>query len=274
MAQKRNWLAPFVFLVGFFLVAPAASAQQQVASISGVARDASGGVLPGVTVEAASPALIEKVRVVVTDGEGRYNVTDLRPGTYSVSFTLAGFSVVLREGIILTSGFTATVNGDLRVGGLEETITVTGASPVVDTQSVQQAPVISNELLSTLPSGGKAYSALARLIPGMTNTGNDSGGASGLYVANQTHLTTMHGKGGTRILFDGMQTQNLCSTGFTSYITNPATVEETVIETGGISADSNNSGVSFNMIPKEGSNLFQVGANRARLRTVRCRVRT
>ena len=261
MAQKRNWLAPFVFLVGFFLVAAAASAQQAGASIAGVARDASGGVLPGVTVEAASPALIEKVRAAVTDSEGRYNVTDLRPGTYSVSFTLAGFSVVLREGIILTSGFTATVNGDLRIGGLEETITVTGASPVVDTQSVKQQAVISNELLSTLPSGGKAYSALARLIPGMTNTGNDSGGASGLYVANQTHQTTMHGKGGTRILFDGMQTQNLCATGFTSYITNPATVEETAIETGGISAESNSSGVSFNMIPKEGSNLFQFGAS-------------
>ena len=95
-------------------------------------------MLPGVTVEAASPALIEKVRTVVTDGEGRYNIVDLRPGTYAVTFTLAGFSTLKREGIVLTSGFTATVNAELPVGALEETITVTGATPLVDTQNVRK----------------------------------------------------------------------------------------------------------------------------------------
>ena len=254
-------VALFVTLAGLLWVPPAAMAQQAGASISGVVRDTSGGVLPGVTVEAGSPALIEGVRTVFTDSEGRYNVTDLRPGTYTVTFSLVGFNRGQREGVVLTAGFTATVNSDLQVGGVEETVTVTGASPVVDTQNVRQQAVISNELLSTLPSGGKAYSALARLIPGMTNSGNDSGGASGLYQANQTHRTTLHGKGGTRILFDGMQTQNLCRTGYTSYITNPATVEETAIETGGISAESNSSGISFNMIPKEGGNRFQFGAS-------------
>ena len=107
--------------------AAAASAQQATASgIAGVVRDTSGAVLPGVTVEAASPALIEKVRTVVTDGEGRYNIVDLRPGTYVVTFTLPGFSTFRREGIELTGGFTATVNADMKVGALEETITVTG----------------------------------------------------------------------------------------------------------------------------------------------------
>src|SRR6266478_1792384 len=91
-------------IICVLLLSPAASAQQATASgIAGVVRDASGGVLPGVTVEAASPALIEKVRSVVTDGEGRYNIVDLRPGTYSVTFTLAGFSIVRREGIALTA---------------------------------------------------------------------------------------------------------------------------------------------------------------------------
>src|SRR5688500_6795368 len=101
-------------------------AAAQTSTIAGVVRDASGGVLPGVTVEVASPALIEKVRTVVTDGDGRYSIVSLRPGIYSVTFTLPGFGAVKREGIELTSDFTANVNADMKVGTLEETITVTG----------------------------------------------------------------------------------------------------------------------------------------------------
>jgi hypothetical protein len=110
------------------LLAPSTWAQQ-ASGIAGVVRDTSGAVLPGVTVEASSPALIEKVRTVVTDGEGRYNIVDLRLGTYTVTFGLPGFSTVRREGIELTAGFTATVNAEMRVGALAETVTVTGASP-------------------------------------------------------------------------------------------------------------------------------------------------
>ncbi len=121
-----------VILAAAVLIPSAAWAQ---ASITGVVRDASGGVLPGVTVEASSPALIEKVRSVVTDGTGQYRLENLRPGQYAVVFTLPGFATVRREGIALTGSFTATINADLRVGGLEETITVTGETPVVDVQS-------------------------------------------------------------------------------------------------------------------------------------------
>jgi len=103
-------------------------------------------VLPGVTVEAASPALIEKVRTAVTDDQGQYKIVDLRPGSYTVTFTLVGFSTVKREGIELTTGFTATANAELRVGSLQETITVTGASPVVDTQNVRQQNVLTREV--------------------------------------------------------------------------------------------------------------------------------
>src|SRR5688500_13395127 len=119
-------------VLSILLLIPAAAYAQ--AAITGVAKDASGGVLPGVTVDAASPALIEKVRSVVTDDTGQYRIVDLRPGTYSVTFTLPGFSTVKREGIELTGSFVATVNGDLKVGALEETITVTGETPIVDVQ--------------------------------------------------------------------------------------------------------------------------------------------
>ena len=110
------------------LLVPAPVSAQQASGIAGVVKDTSGGVLPGVTVEAASPALIEKVQTAVSDGEGRFNFTNLRPGTYAVTFTLPGFNTFKRDGVVLTAGFTATVNAEMPVGALEETITVTGAA--------------------------------------------------------------------------------------------------------------------------------------------------
>src|SRR5512145_2165997 len=122
-------------------------AQSESGNIAGVVRDASGAVLPGVTVEAASPALIEKVRSVITDGEGLYRIVDLRPGPYTVTFPLPGFSTFVRDGIVLTTGFTATVNGEMKVGGVEETVTVTGEAPVVDISNVEQQTTLSRDLL-------------------------------------------------------------------------------------------------------------------------------
>src|SRR5687767_13871176 len=100
--------------------------------ITGMVKDTSGAVMPGVTVEASSPVLIEKVRTAVTDGAGQYRIIDLRPGEYVVTFTLTGFNTVRREGVVLTGEFTATIDADLRVGALEESITVSGQTPVVD----------------------------------------------------------------------------------------------------------------------------------------------
>src|SRR5258706_2494182 len=157
------------------LLLPAAAYAQ--AAITGVARDASGGVLPGVTVEAASPVLIEKVRSVVTDGTGQYRIVNLLPGTYSVTFSLPGFSTVKREGIELSGSFVATVNGDLKVGALEETITVTGETPIVDVQSAKVQQTVSKDVLAAIPSSRNA-GGIQALIPGMTNT-TDSGGISG-----------------------------------------------------------------------------------------------
>src|SRR5689334_15315488 len=150
-------------VIGALLMPAAAWAQ---ASIAGTVRDNSGSVLPGVTVEASSPVLIEKVRSVTTDGSGQYRIVDLRPGTYTVTFTLPGFSVFKRDGIELTGSFNATINADLRVGGIEETITVSGQTPIVDTQSVRRQTTLTNEVLTTVPTA-RSWAATAVLIPGI-----------------------------------------------------------------------------------------------------------
>jgi hypothetical protein len=219
----------------WMLLATTTASAQSPSSIAGVVRDASGGVLPGVTVEAASPALIEKVRSVLTDAQGQYKIIDLRPGEYQVSFSLEGFNTVRREGIALSAGFTATVNVDLQVGSLEETVTVAGAAPLVDTQNVRQQRVATIELLDTLPVGLKAASTFVTLTPGLTGAAN-VGGSAGTY-ATVGMGGTFHGKSGTKVQFDGMRTNNLEGSGSTGYIVNTAAIEEMTLETGGISAE-------------------------------------
>src|SRR5687768_3788019 len=242
-------------ILSMLLLPASASAQATTASgIAGVARDTSGAVLPGVTVEAASPALIEKVRSAVTDGEGRYNIIDLRPGTYSVTFSLSGFRTVRRDGIDIPTGFTATVNGDLPVGSLEETITVSGAAPLVDTQNVRKQIVASRELLDTLPTSTKHVNTLVTLTPGFTGI-TDVGGRY------QNEPGAFHGKRGTKVSFDGMGVEN--SSGNSSYQVNSATVEEMVLQTSGISAEVNADGPVMNIVPKEGSNTFRTILNGA-----------
>ena len=241
--------------VVWLALAPAAWGQQ-ASGIAGLVRDTSGAVLPGVTVEAASPVLIEKVRSAVTDSQGRFNIVDLRPGTYVVTFALAGFNMLKREGVELTAGFTATINADLQVGALEETVTVTGQSPLVDVQNVKQQRVISDELLSALPSASRAMASLVAIIPGMVGAG-DVGGSSGIYTSNTTWRNMYHGKGGVKFQYDGMRTNNMGAHGATSYVMNGATSEETTVDTGGVSAESSASGALINLIPKQGSNTFR-----------------
>ncbi len=233
-------------ILALALLLPSSVAAQQINGIAGTVRDTSNAVLPGVTVEAASPALIEKVRTAVTDGEGRYNIVDLRPGTYVVTFTLPGFTTFKREGIVLTSGFTATVNAELRVGSLEETITVTGESPLVDTQNVRQQTVVSNEALDTLPSSTKTWGTVVALTPGFSGMA-DVGGQ-----LDQSLGASFHGKQGSKRQFDGMSIDH--ASGNQGYVPNSALVEETAIQTSGISAESNADGAVVNMIPKEGGN--------------------
>src|SRR6266542_5394408 len=171
MKIRGLWLA-----LAVLLFMPAAASAQ--ASLTGVVKDNSGAVLPGVTVEAASPALIEKVRSVVADGTGQYRIENLRPGDYVVTFSLAGFSTVKREGVQLTGTFVATVNAEMRVGSLEETITVTGETPTVDVQSTTRERVFDKEIIDSLPSS-RAHQRMAALIPGVTTARQDVGGILG-----------------------------------------------------------------------------------------------
>ena len=160
-----------LMVISLLAITPAVWAQ----SIAGTVRDNSGAVLPGVSVEAASPALIEKVRTAVTDGAGQYKIVDLRTGTYVVTFSLPGFARVERQGIELTTDFTANVNAELKVGGIEETITVSGASPLVDVQSVSTQRVITRDVIDALPTGHNIQAA-AVLIPGVTSSGGATSG--------------------------------------------------------------------------------------------------
>src|ERR1700730_4398459 len=207
------------------LLLPSAWAQQ-ASGIAGVVRDSSGAVLPGVSVEAASPALIEKVRSAVTDGEGRYSIVDLRPGTYSITFTLTGFNTVARQGIDLPSGFTASVNATMSVGSLQETVTVTGASPVVDVQSSRQQEILSTSQLEALPSGSIGLQTLAYVTPGFAATQADVGGTRDTWSA-QGNYTFYHGKTGTRAEFDGFRNQYFIGAASgVGYITDSGTIEE------------------------------------------------
>src|SRR5256712_261418 len=203
--MKKSTTAASFIVYTCILLRPSLGWAQQSSGIAGVVKDASGAVLPGVTVEAASPALIEKTRMTVTDGEGRYNIADLRPGTYTATFTLPGFNTLRRENIALTAGFTATLNADMQLGALEETLTVTSSSPTVDTKNIHQQKVIAGDLLGKLPSGSMGIMGFAKFIPGMSG-GLDSGGASGIYSGNAAFSATLHGKGGVKFSYDGMQT--------------------------------------------------------------------
>src|SRR5437899_10367495 len=138
-------------------------------TLAGVVRDSSGAVMPGVSVEAASPALIERVRSVITDEQGLYRIVNLRPGTYTVTFTLPGFTTFKREGLELTTSFTATVNAEMTAGSLEETVTVLGEAPVVDIQNVRTQTTIARDTLDAIPTT-KRLGQYASIIPGATYT--------------------------------------------------------------------------------------------------------
>ena len=226
------------------------------ASITGVARDSSGAVLPGVTVEAASPVLIEKVRTAVTDGNGRYQLVDLRPGTYTVTFTLTGFNAVRREMVTLAGTATVAVDADMRVGALEETITVTGEAPVVDVQSTTRQTVLGTEQISTLPTW-RNLTSLTTLIPGTTGADGNNERAAGLQGTGGS--VGIHGAraGDQRVTLNGVNIMTLQASGAVGgQSPDVGSAAEVTVDTSAVSADLATGGVRINFIPRDGGNQW------------------
>jgi hypothetical protein len=240
-----------LIVVGLCLSLPAAAAAQ--GSITGTARDTSGAVLPGVTVEAASPALIEKARTAVTDGQGVYRIVDLRPGPYEVTFTLQGFNTFRRTGIDLRAEFTATVDAELMLGTVEETITVSGEAPLVDTRSARAQTQYAAETLQALPGTGR-LSTLISILPGAVMNNEGDRALGNLSDRSQTRFA-IHGAPNAQPVIDGMNTEMAASnTGV--FVWNQINFQEVVAETSGIGADRDTGGMQLNMIPRDGGNVF------------------
>ena len=231
--------------------ATAAYAQGQ-ASITGVVRDSSGAVLPGVTVEASSPALIEKVRSVVSDDSGQYRIVDLRPGVYRVTFALSGFNTVIREDVRLEGAFVATVNADLRVGALTETITVSGESPIVDVQSSRTSQTMDKDLIAAIPSG-RQYWSLTALVPALNIQGSDVGGVA------PSNFSVFQAHGGRRnegqVQVNGLSIGWL-GMGVSSYVPEVTSGEEVTFTLMGALGEAATGGPQMNIIPRQGGNRY------------------
>ena len=241
-------------VIALFALLPSAAHAQ--ASITGVVKDSSGAVLPGVTVEASSPALIERVRSAVTDESGRYRIVDLRPGTYTVNFTLTGFQSVRREGVELPGSFTATVDADLKVGSIEETVTVTGDSPIVDVQSIRRQTVLDNDIISSIPAT-RSYNSLMQLMP---NTVTQGGAAMDTQVV--PGMVVFGGAGGRsnegRVNVDGISVGSAFNgAGVSSYIADVGNAREVTMITSGGLGEAEGGGPALNIVPKEGGNTVR-----------------
>ena len=242
-------LKKLVILIGALALHPTAATAQSV--IAGQVRDNSGAVLPGVAVEASSPALIEGRRAVVSDGQGQYSIIDLRPGVYTVTFTLNGFSRVVRDGIELPSNFTATVDVTMGLTTLEETVTVSGQSPVVDVTQTQRTTVFNRELMNAIPTSNNMWS-FAQLAPGVTMNGTDVAGSSN----GSDRELSAHGLSSTHTVMavDGMNVNTTRADGRAALYFQDLSNEEVVLDTAGGSAEVSSGGLRINMIPRDGGN--------------------
>src|SRR5262249_8329598 len=242
-----------VIATGCLLAASGAAWAQS--AISGTVKDASGAVLPGETVTATSPALIEKSKTTVSDPSGQYRIVDLRPGTYEVNFELTGFQTVKREGVDLPANFTATVNADMKVGAVQETITVTGASPLVDVQTTAKSEVLSRELLDALPTG-RSFQGIGATLPALSMGRFDVAGSN----AMQQGVLVVYGGTGTDLAMevDGLNVMGTLDKGWYPLVYhNDGEFQEMVYQVAGGPAETQTGGVRINMIPKTGGNTFK-----------------
>jgi hypothetical protein len=254
--ETMRALKRILFVATWLVVVPTLAHAQSSASITGLVRDSSGAVLPGVTVEAASDVLIEKVRSAVTDGSGQYRIVDLRAGVYSVTFSLTGFSTVKREGVELSGSFTASINADMKVGTVQETITVTGETPIVDVQSARRQVTVSNELISAMPAA-RSYAGVMMLIPATTT---QAGGNLDIQVT--PGMLVFGGAGGrtneARIQVDGLNTGAAFNgAGVSSYVPDISNAQEISMTTSGGLGEAEVGGPSFSIVPKTGGNSLK-----------------
>jgi Carboxypeptidase regulatory-like domain len=240
-------LSRSMFVIACVALLPSAVRAQS--AIGGIVKDVSGAVLPGVNVEASSDVLIEKSRSVTTDGAGQYKIVDLRPGVYIVTFSLSGFQTVKRQNVELPTDFTATINAEMKVGAIEESVTVSAVSPVVDVQSASHMQVLNREAMDEIPTG-RTIQGLGQLIVGVSLSLPDTAGARGM---QQTYMST-HGQSAANntVMVDGMMVNGLMSDGAVQSYFNDAMNQEVAYQTSGIGAETSAGGVRLNMIPKEG----------------------
>src|SRR6187549_1446729 len=244
----------FLLVVASLVLVPALARAQSV--FTGTVKDTSGAVIPGVTVEAASPVLIEKVKSTITDENGLYRIVDLRPGTYSITFTLPGFKTFKRDGLVLAAEFNATVNGEMAVGTLEETVTVTGESPMVDVQSARRQRTLDSDLVQSLPTA-KGYAGLMVLIPSMVQSG---GGVPNVQLS--PGMVVFGGRGGRgnegRTQVDGLNTgASLNGGGVSGYRQDVENAAEVAITTAGGLGETEVGGPTINFVPRTGGNTFR-----------------
>lgn len=237
-------------LLGVLLGPRAATAQD--AAITGVVTDASGAVLPGVTVEASSGALTEKVRTAVTDNTGQYRIVSLPPGSYAITFALSGFSTIKREAVQLSGAITATINAELRIGALEETVTVSGESPIVDVQSARRQQVIDGDVLQALPTS-RSYNNVLQLVPGVV-AGNGQ-----VQLRPGMLLFTAHGGSAQdgRLTVDGINTgASRGGAGVSGYIPDMQNTAEVTFTISGNLGEAETGGPQMSVVPKQGGNTL------------------
>src|SRR5216683_6185838 len=248
-------IARAVFLAVALAAVGLPAGAQTLGTIAGAVKDPSGAVLPGVTVEAASPALIERMRTATTGGTGLYRIVNLPPGLYTVTFTLPGFNQVRREAVQVAAGFTATIDGEMRVGAVAETVTVTAQSPIVDLQSAAQTRSVSAEAFKQLPSSG-SWLQMAALMPAVRASIQDVGGILGDQTGAQVSAHGSRAEDGVSML-DDLRIGNMYqSSNLTNMSLSPLLFEQVDVQLSGQTAETGTNGVVMNAIPKAGGNRF------------------
>jgi hypothetical protein len=240
-------------LVALFATSALASAQSQTGEIFGKVTDSTGGVLPGVTVTVSGPVLLQPL-TAVTGATGTFQFPRIEIGTYSVKFELAGFKTVVNEGIKITVGFSAAVNAQLGISTVQETITVTGESPIVDTKNTGTKQTFTNELLQSIPSARDPWVILqqtAGIAMDRENVGGNMSGQQSNYVSRGGNPTN------NKWALDGVDITDMAATGASPAYFDFDAFEEMTVNTGGVDVTQQTGGVGINLVTKSGSDTFR-----------------